>query len=343
MAVHATALLEARDPASRRAAAGLAAGADVRLDQLALERDSVAVFLKRLQQLRRELQGIIAAPSTSEFRRFTASSLITEIDALITQATIDLRTLARPTFTKAAQLGIASVDEPIKAASVAITASPHLDRALVTVAFDTTVDLLSEPMLQFRNQIVQGVRRAAIGGESAFTQLQQLAQKIDAAGFDAAAFKAERIYRTEISRVLNGATYDRLTALAETFPFLRKGWRATKDSRTRLGHVEAAATYGRGSGIKIADRFRVNVYQEFPPSAKHPEPRPPKFLGVATLRYPSDPDTTPAGRLAAATTILCRCNSFTDFDVADLQAFSTARTSVPVHVPAFTRGDVGLL
>jgi hypothetical protein len=108
---------------------------------------------------------------------------------------------------------------------------------------------------------------------------------------------------------------------------LRKGWRSTKDGRTRLGHVEAGAIYARGQGIPVSQKFTVNVYDERDKS------KAPKLLGKAQLLFPIDPQTEPAGRLAAGATIMCRCNAFVDFDRAALAAFNRQRVSMALGAP----------
>lgn len=305
------------DSASRRAALGLAAGREVQADANSLDGAAVQTLMTRLAQLKRELAGVIAAGGT-EFRRYTAQTLIAEVDRLIAAATQDVHSAARPLLTQANALGVAAAEEPIKAARIAVTPAPALDADLVTAAFDLTGDLLTVPMQQFRQQVVGRIRSAATTGAS--NGYVELAQNIGSAGFDAAAFKAERIVRTEMARVLNTATYGRLEGLARSMPFLRKGWRATRDGRTRQGHREAGQTYARGKGtIPIAEPFKVNVYQELPGKS-------PKLLGVALLRFPVDPNATPAGRIAAGATIMCRCNAFVDFDLQELRTFATSRS-----------------
>lgn len=331
-------LAEASDPDSpgRRAAAGGAAGREVQRDVNALDRAAVETLLRRLQQLKRELQGVIAGGGT-DYRRFTAQSLIAEVDRLIADATRDLHDGTRSLFSNASRLGIASVEEPIKAARISVTPAPRLDAELVTSAFDLTGDLLTEPMQRFRNQVVQGIRRAATVGTS--NGYVDLAKNIGDAGFDAASYKAERIVRTETARVLNQATYARLVGLAAQMPFLRKGWRASRDSRVRTGHREASETYARGKGIPIAQAFRVNVHQEARLGGGGLQVAA-KLLGTALLRFPVDPEASPAGRLAAAATIMCRCNAFTDFDLADLRAWSTSRSrAVSPGAPAIQPGQ----
>lgn len=320
-----SALLEAVDPdaPARRAAAGHSAGREVQGSVDALDLDATIKLKARLQQLKRELQGILAAAG-SDYRRFTAQSLIDSVDRLIADAARDLGTTARGIYTHASALGVSSAEEPIRSARIAVTPAPQVDAPLVTAASELTGDLLTPPMQIFRNQVVQGIRKAAItGGANPYVEL---AKTIGAEGFDAAAFKAERIVRTELSRVLNQATFARLEGLAKTMPFLRKGWRSSKDSRVRLGHKEAAATYARGSGIPIAEPFQVNTYQELPG-------KPARLIGTASLRFPVDPDATPAGRVAAGATIMCRCNGFVDFDLEALRAWSTAKKTVVVPEP----------
>jgi hypothetical protein len=331
--------LEASDPdgADRRSAAGAAAGREVATSANALERAAVDELLKRLGRLKREIQGAIVNATGDSFRAFTGASLIAEIDHLVAQATAELTSgRARTVLNQAVDLGTASVDNPLAGARVAVGATPKLDRVLVTHAFDTQADLLTAAMQQFRNQVVAGVRRAAVAGASSFDELRKLAGSIDRAGFDGAAFKAERIVRTELGRVLQGASFDRMAQLTDSLPFLRKGWRATKDGRTRQGHVEAGSAYSRGHGIPVKDPFRINVYREFPGKPAGP------LIGVAKLMFPVDPAATPAGRIAAGATIMCRCNLFTDFDLEDLSAFATGRSRAVTNpgVPGFAEPPI---
>jgi hypothetical protein len=316
-----------RNAPSRRAAAGHAAGSEIVKDRARLEAGAVQELLTRLEQLKRELQGVLAAAAANSFRQFTASGLVTEIDQLIADATAEIAALTRPAFTQASDLGTAAAEEPIKAARINVSPRPGLDRALVTSAFDLTADLLTEPMQAFRNQIVRGVRQAALAGDSSYDKLRDLAGSIGAEGFDGAKFKAERIIRTELGRVLSSATFDRLVTLAAEMPFLRKGWRATRDGRTRQGHVMAAAQYARGQGIPISEKFAIQVHQERDGVIT-------KTLGIAYLRFPIDPLAEPAGRLAAGATIMCRCNAFVDFNLADLAAFAAQRTTFVVPPPS---------
>lgn len=314
---------EAGDTPAARANRAYAAAKDTLAQRNALERETAEQILKRLKSLQAALQQRLIGGdgSLTDFRRMNLTALLADTDRLVKQATDDLAAIAQNDYAKADELGQLHAIEPLKAAQLhVIRATPGLSTDLVQAAFGNTVDLLTLPMQQFATDVKVAVRRVTLTGDSRFEEISRLRDKISGAGFDAAQYKAERIIRTEVGRVFNQATYDKLSALTSDFPFLRKGWRASRDSRTRKGHIEAGQKYGRGSGIPIGDLFELNVYDERPGKGV-------KLIGVARLRFPVDPQTTPQGRIAAGATILCRCNSFVDFNLADFAAFTKARIS----------------
>lgn len=299
-----------------------------------MERDTMRQVLTRMLKVRDALrQRLLAGTgSMTDFKRWNLQALSAEVDRLIADVTRDLADLANQGYKSAAGQGQDYAAEPVRAARLnIIQATPGADGQLVQAAFGNTVDLLTLPMQQFGTDVKVALRRVATAGENKFEELQRLRDKIGGQGFSNAQYRAERIIRTEINRVFNESTFQRLVSLGKEFPFLRKGWRYTKDSRTRNGHREAGQQYGRGSGIPIADLFVVNVYSGGRPGQAV------KKIGVATMRFPVDPQAQPAGRLAAAATIMCRCNAFVDFDVADYAKYAAgklANTGMVVPKPA---------
>lgn len=307
------------DGATKRVQAANRAGQETLTDRLRMERDAVTQVLGRMQQLKQALQQrlIGGTGSLTDFRRFDLQARLAEVDRLIADATADLANLAKQTYQGMAQSGISHATEPLKAAKLNILqATPGIDAHLVQASFGNTVDLLTVPMQQFATDVKVSLRRVTLSGDNRMDEIKRLQDKIGGAGFGGAQYKAERIIRTEAGRVFNEATYNRLVALSKDFPFIGKGWRASKDKRTRLGHVQAAQTYTRGQGIPVASLFSVNVHDE--------RGKVPKLKGTVTMRFPLDPQASPVGQLAASATIMCRCNSFVDFNMAQFSQFTAA-------------------
>lgn len=312
-----------------------AAGGEVLKDQRAADRDALKDLLRKFQTLRRSLLNRLMDGAT-DFKRMSLQALLADVDRLIAETEAQIQKAVAAEMDAAAERGQAAADNPARAAGLIVTpALPGLDADLVAAGFGNTVDLLSVPMKQFGADVKAGLRRVALAGDNRFEEIQKLRDKISGAGFDNAQYRAERIIRTEVGRVFNAAQFERMSTLAQTFPFLKKGWRSTNDGRTRIGHREAGATYTRGAGIPIAARFTVKVYDERPGKAG-------KLIGTARLRFPLDPNTEPAGKVAAGATIMCRCNGFVDFNQAELAAYNAQRVRLalggvppptPVQVP----------
>jgi hypothetical protein len=314
------------DTPTRRVQRAARAAADLVRDFRRLESETAAQLLVRLQRLRRDLQAILLGGLAADAPG-AIDALLRQVDALVADAVVEILAATGQPFRAAAVLGQQAGDQPVRALQVQIPGTFHgFDDTLVRTATDNTLDLLTPPMRQFATDIRTSLRRVAVAGEQRMEEIQRLQKSLAGQGLDNAAFRAERIVRTELGRIFSEATHARLTDLAKTFAFLKKAWKATNDGRTRLGHREAGQTYGRGKGILIAARFQVAVYDERGKSG-------PKRLGVAALRFPIDPLATPAGRIAAGATILCRCHAVVDVDVARFAEFTKAQVQFALGGP----------
>lgn len=303
-------LLEATDDVSRRRNAAWAAGGEVRSDFRDAEETATGLLVGRLEHLKRELT--VSLVGASDFRRFQLNALLADVDRLLEAARRELLEIARQAYNQGAVLGTAHADQPIEAAGLKVTLPSGLDSVLVTHAFDNTADLLTETMQQFRARVTTNVRRIAVAGDGFASGMLELSRDIGMAGLDNAAYRAERIIRTELGRTFNGATFERLLELASRVSALRKIWIRTRDERTRDTHADAGVRYARGRGIAIAELFSV---------------------GSVRMRFPIDPQATPPGKRAARETIMCRCNAATDFDPIALAADTTARVRLALGGP----------
>lgn len=312
------------DDAVRRVAAAGAAGADVRKDRNALERQAVQDILKYLGDLKKALTHrlLTGAGSLTDFKRFTLQALLADTDRLIADAQRRLAMMTERLIQNAADLGDSHAEEPLVAAKLDVQRSlPGLDQTVIQATFGNTVKLLTPPMAQFADDAKRAIRAVALAGDNKFEAIQKLRDRIAGQGMAAAQYKAERIIRTELGRTFNEATYQRLVALSAQYPFLKKVWRATKDNRTRQGHREAGQAYARGRGVDIKGAFVVNVYDERPGKS-------PVLQGKVAMRFPVDPLAVPQGKLAASATIMCRCNAAIDFDMADFRQYTRNQVSL---------------
>lgn len=314
---------ESRGDEARKLKAAAQAAADILKDRNRLDGQAVKTidgYLRQLQKALRELL-LVNDDALTDFARRNLSTLLHDVDRLVGQTTRQLQHASTGLLDKAAALGDTHAADPLIAAGIQITKGlPGLDQTLVTATYNNVARLLTTPMQQFATAVQGGIRRVANGGANTFEEIARLRNLIERQGFDNAQYKAERIIRTEVGRIFNESNFTRLEQLAQQFPFIRKCWKDSHDNRVRLGHVQAGDTYARGSGIPIAELFKVNVYREIGRNKG-------QLLGVAFLRFPVDPETTPAGRIAAGATIMCRCNAFVDFEQTDFRSYSRSRIS----------------
>src|SRR5262245_18543255 len=103
--------LEADAATVRRRDGAAAAGREVRQDRTQAERRATQQLLKRFETLKRELQAVLLARSTTDFRRFQVQALLVDVDGLMARAKQDLERLAAQTYEISAQLGAAHVDQ----------------------------------------------------------------------------------------------------------------------------------------------------------------------------------------------------------------------------------------
>lgn len=322
---------EATGDAARKMKAAAQAAADVLKQRDRLDAQTVSAIDRYLRALQDALRAKLLSDdrSLTDFGRYNVGALLHDVDRLVAQATRQMAHAAGDLIESAADLGVTHAADPLAAAGLQVSVNlPGLDHVLVQSTINNTAHLLTEPMQQFRNDVITSIRQVTNAGEGTFQEIAKLRELISGRGFDAAQFKAERIVRTEVGRVFNESNHRRLVALARQFPFIRKCWRDSHDSRVRLGHQEAGTRYARGRGISIAEAFQVNVYAERKGAQV--------LIGVASLQYPVDPDATPAGRVAAGATIMCRCNAFVDFEQTDFRSYSRAQIGAILspHRPA---------
>lgn len=240
-----------------------------------LERDTLRAMVAALRELRRALSAELAA---GEFADWRLRELTRTLDQLMASVEAAMRQAAQGGVVSAASLGAASVVEPLTAAGVTVRFFAPTPQQ-VQVLSDFSADLIGGITAEVRRSINAQLRLGALGGSTPHQVMQQVTRILGLSPRHpgGAAYRAERIVRTELTRVYNVAAHGAMGEVEGA----GKRWIATGDERTRTTHLQAhLATLE--NPIPVDQPYRV---------------------GGSLLQYPGDP----AG--SAEETINCRCRS----------------------------------
>jgi hypothetical protein len=162
--------------------------------------------------------------------------------------------------------GIACNDEPLEAGGVRLSLA-ELSLAQLQVMQGYGADLVrgvtEEIIGQINAQLVLATTGVVSPHESMKAVTRILGVHKGQKSIGSVAVRAERIYRTEMTRARSMATQARQNQAAEAIPDLEKVWLATGDTRTRDAHLTA-----HGQAVPVDGKFTV---------------------GGERLRFPGDP------------------------------------------------------
>jgi len=185
---------------------------------------------------------------------------------------------------QAFDLGEKLIAEPMK--TLGLSASYSLTKEIVQTLTGFTADRIKGLTNQVRDRINGVLHRAVLTRMNAAQAIEEIGSVLDSTGaFKEVAYRAERIYRTEILRIFSMASDMKMQEQANNMKVagyeMLKGWLATLDLRTRPSHRLAMLRYMQNP-IAVDEAFQV---------------------GDDELMYPRDPNGS------AEETILCRCVS----------------------------------
>lgn len=156
-----------------------------------------------------------------------------------------------------------------------LSALPRLDPGVISTAMQTTPALITNISREIETKIATMLRIASLGQTSPLDLMREMGT-VAGKGVWASAFaRGEAIYRTEVGRMFNTATFSRIEQLQASDPGWEKEWHSVHDARTRWSHVRA-------------DGQRVGANEMFD-------------IGGYRAKYPHDP------ALPARESVHCRC------------------------------------
>lgn len=200
-----------------------------------LESANFEEFMAIVNRLREEI--ILAIVQGGQIDVYTASMIkarLQQIMALYEQKFSDLMSESqRKMWVK----GIQVVDKAVEAGDI-LRAVPYLDENTLRQAQQysaTLVKNLTGDSLQRVNAVMD---LAVLGQKPVNDVVQEIGTNLSDAGvFGTVRRRAEIVYRTEVNRIHQMATVQRIMQLAKSIPDLRKEWLHSRTGEPRPGHL----------------------------------------------------------------------------------------------------------
>ncbi len=260
-----------------------------------LEDGTIKRLIALLQDVRKDM-ALALADNPTDFERFRLQALRDSVDNIILDFQSGLTANLNTSFVGAGNLGVDMVANPLDAIGLNVSSFNTLAPSQVNVALDFSADLITKITSETRNAINIQLRQATLAQQSPFQAMKNITQALGVNSKDGiwgtknrpevvkgVAADAERIVRTEMTRINNLAQSSTQQQAGNLIPGLLKRWIATPRGNTRQTHINAHRRYFNDP-IPIDEPFKV---------------------GRSELMYPGDP------RGEAQETIHCRCTMAT--------------------------------
>ena len=250
-------------------------------------------IVAELQALRKEMAGLLLSSEGLQLEKLNSLQNGAEdmIDAFSKRLTPGIGNLAGQML----NLGSDAVVDPLNRMGFNLTAQAP-DLALVNATVGNTARLVQNISMVMRLEIDRQLQLSVLGGQTPTQAMKGITDILGVRATDGVwgrlrrpeivkgvAARAEAIFRTENTRILNLAMDSQQQVVAQAIPEIRKRWLASGDDRTRPSHLQ---THIDTAANPIPVDFLFSV-------------------GSDLLRFPGDPNGS------AEETINCRCSMAT--------------------------------
>ena len=224
-----------------------------------LDREALKDLTKLVNIARKEVIVRLANKPT-EYQAWKYSQTKADLDRIINELDRTLKTKMSGYAQTAWDLGIAQVDEPLKAAEI-FGMIPDINVNVLTTLQDFSADLITNLTGEARKKIETAIKIGILAGDP----IEKIAKQVGKNLTDRSIFKTIRtraitIGRTEINRIFNYSNDLRYDEANKVIPELAQMWVAAMDSRTRASHRAAD-----GQIVKHGEPFKVGSYEaQFP-------------------------------------------------------------------------------
>lgn len=225
-----------------------------------MEDATIKAIIGELRALKAQIAGNIAG---TDWDRARLDAQRREADRLISELEQRLKTQVDDATRAAFTAGGESAVNPLKALGLqGAFYAPSLSQLNTILDFNSTlITAITEPI---RAGVDRQIYNIVLGQQTPAQAMQNITKlfgyenvtqnnRLVSTGISA---KAEMDVRTELQRVYNLSNNAQQQDNAKRIPGLLKGWVATADNRTRLGHLRAHLDYSQNP-IPVASKFKV--------------------------------------------------------------------------------------
>jgi len=246
-----------------------------------MDKNLVKDVIKDLKALRNDVQLSLTSAGDFESRNLTA--ILSQIERATENFKAKLSAQTGVSQTTAWELGQNTINTAINSAvATGEGLLPLLSNSQLLAMQTGTMDLISDVSDSMKSKIRNEIRRATLGGQSAYNTMQNIDRIIGISKEEGITKKAEDIARTEMSRVFNTASFLRTKQSEEAGIKMLKWWLTAGDERVRDDHKQAGLDYSEENAIPSEEPFDV---------------------GGEKLMYPGDP------LASAKQAVNCRCKA----------------------------------
>lgn len=242
-------------------------------DGIRIQADTQAEVLRLLKEAQTSIAAELAG-TPSDWQAYHLTKLRDAVVRAIGTMEAGMGQAVSDGLDKSWQAGVQLVDAPIAAAGVELAGMmPAIDTRRLEAMRAFCTDRIQGIAGDLVNAINGELGIAMIGGKTPFDAAQAIAKRIEAGGIN----RAVTIVQTELGAAFSAATQARQEQAASRLPGLRKQWRRSGKTHSRLTH-------------DLTD-------------GQIRKPEEPFLIGGAPIMFPRDPQAAPKDR------IRCGCTS----------------------------------
>lgn len=204
-------------------------------ERTALLRDTRAEVMLHLGDALEDIQ-IVLARAPADYLHWDVKNIQKEINGVL--ATYGERSAAvlSAASVKAWEIGVATVDKPLTAAGIGITANlPAIDTRQLMAMRTFMTDRIKDVGVAGARQINSELGLVMIGAQGPSDAITHISEILG----DPSRVRATTIVRTELGRAYAVAAQERLMQAGEKLPGLKKQWRRSGKIHSRLSHDAA--------------------------------------------------------------------------------------------------------